>query len=264
MDTSKSSAEIVEIAYVTDDEEAYWELIRTLHGRGTEIEFKIASDLTRSHDAIRRQIGADILGQLGWGNQAFREESISLLIGLLSDQVEDVIASAAFSLGHRKSLEAIEPLRKHLKHLNPRVRFGVAFGLIGLDDLSAIEGLIILSNDTDYDVRNWATFGLGSQCDIDTGELREALINRSEDPDPEIRGEALIGLARRKDAKVIDKVKKELDGEFFGGWAISAAELYPQKSYIPLLLSLSKKLGSEDSEYFMKDIKSALTACEEI
>ena len=145
MDTSKSSAEIVEIAYVTDDEEAYWELIRTLHGRGTEIEFKIASDLTRSHDAIRRQIGADILGQLGWKNQAFRDESISLLIGLLSDQVDDVVASAAFSLGHRDSLEAIEPLKRHLKHLNPRVRYGVACGLMGLNDLSAVEALIILS-----------------------------------------------------------------------------------------------------------------------
>lgn len=258
---TRGSTEISEAAYETQNEEEYWRLIATLHGRGTKTEFLLARGLTGSADPIRREIGADILGQLGWAEQSFQDESVSLLIELLSDPTDDVIASAAFALGHRNSPEAVQALKKHLKHPNPRVRQGVAFGLSCLDDKSAVEGLIVLSEDRDYDVRNWATFGLGSQCDIDTADLREALKIRTEDREPEIRGEALIGLAKRKDSHVKEKIIRELSGEFFGGWAIEAAELYPDTAYIPLLSDLADRLGIEDRKYFSDNIESALAAC---
>jgi HEAT repeat protein len=257
----RSSAEIIEAAHATQDEEEYWNLIAILHGRGTVIEFQAAQELANDLDPVKREIGADILGQLGWEKRTFQKESVSLLIELLTDSVDDVIASAAFSLGHRNSLAAIQPLKKHLRHPNPRVRYGVAFGLNCHDDNSAVEGLIFLSRDTDLEVRNWATFGLGTQCDIDTVDLRNALKARVDDPEPEIRGEALIGLAKRKDENVKEKVIRELSSEFFGGWVIEAAVLYPDKAYIPLLSSLADKLSVEDRAFFLKDIKSALEKC---
>lgn len=90
-----------------------------------------------------------------------------------------------------------------------------------------MNGLIALSKDTNFDVKNWATFGLGSQCDVDNDRLRQALIDRTEDSEQEIRGEALIGRARRKDDRVINKIENELTGEFNGAWPIEAASLYP-------------------------------------
>ena len=258
---NRSTAEIIAAAYATQDEEAYWHLIGTLHGRGTETEFRAAEELAHDQDPIKREIGADILGQLGWAKQHYQQESVAILIKLLSDPCDDVIASAAFSLGHRNDILAVPALKKHLRHPDPRVRHGIAFGLKGLDDEAAVQGLIELSKDADKEVRNWATFGLGSQCDIDTAELRAALIARTEDDNPEIRGEALVGLASRQDRTVTEKIAKELSGEFEGGWAIEAAQLMPDESFAPLLQALLDSLAPPNKEYFGPEIAEAIAAC---
>jgi len=57
--------------------------------------------------------------------------------------------------------------------------------------------------DVDDSVRDWATFGIGSLCDIDTPELRDALAARLADADEEVRGEAVVGLATRGDNRAI-------------------------------------------------------------
>ncbi len=144
----------------------------------------------------------------------------------------------------------------------------MAFGLSGLEEISAIAGLIALSEDTDFDTRNWATFGLGSQCDTDTVELRRALLRRTDDDEAEIRGEALIGLARRKDERVKKLVIRELSEKFHGNWAVEAAEIFPNRAYLPLLTGLLRRLAKEDRTYFADSINSALhsalAACQKI
>ena len=80
-----------------------------------------------------------------------------------------------------------------------------------MTDARAIAALIELSSDPDYDVRNWATFGLGSQIDTDTPAIREALWARLEEPEDEVRGEAWVGLARRGDVRVAAALLRELE-----------------------------------------------------
>ncbi|WP_010116228.1 HEAT repeat domain-containing protein, partial [Acinetobacter sp. P8-3-8] len=174
----ESTNNLILLAYVEDESEIYWNIIAELHSRGSWREFEIAKNLTISNDPIYREIGADILGQLGFSQKKFHQQSVEILINLLNDVNEDVIASSAFSLGHRNDIKAVPFLTNLLNHLNSRVRNGVAFGLSCLENIDAIKGLIYLTNDNNEDVRNWATFGLGNQCEMDLPEIREALYQR--------------------------------------------------------------------------------------
>jgi HEAT repeat protein len=75
--------------------------------------------------------------------------------------------------------------------------------MLGHTDSRAIACLITLSADPEIPVRDWATFGLAVQIDTDTPEIRAALRARLDDPDCDTAGEAMVGLARRKDAQVV-------------------------------------------------------------
>jgi HEAT repeat protein len=57
--------------------------------------------------------------------------------------------------------------------------------------------------DDDEDVRDWATFGLGVQGDMDSVEIRDALFERLSDPNEDVRGEAMAGLGKRRDRRVL-------------------------------------------------------------
>lgn len=272
LDKSQSTAELIAKAYVAhkesdadekneEKEDEYWHIIAKVTKRGSSCEFDAAKALTESKDIVERQIGANILGELGWTEKTFHEESVAILIQLLSDEADDVIASAAFALGHRNDPRGIPHLVKIIGHNNREVRYGVVSGLSGFDDEPAVDALIQLSRDSDYDVRNWATFGLGSLCSMDTEGLRKALIERLSEEDHEIRGEALIGLARLKDENVKEAIMKELIGEFHGGWVLEAAELMGDPDYCPLLRELRVQLEGTEDSCFLKDVDNAILAC---
>jgi HEAT repeat protein len=67
-----------------------------------------------------------------------------------------------------------------------------------------------LAQDTDEHVRDWATFGLGVLGQVDSPEIREALVTRLSDTNLDVREEALVGLAKRKDRKAIPALIGEL------------------------------------------------------
>ena len=248
-------------AYETDDEEHYWKIIGELHKRGSITEFNAAKKLALSKDPKEREISSDILGQLGWSKKTYQHQSVSILIQLLSDNNVRVIASAAFSLGHRNDLRAVPYLTEKIDHQNSRVRMGIVTGLSRLENKIAIGALIKLSYDSDFDVRNWATFGLGSSCEMDTNELREALYKRVLDTEYEIRGEALVGLAMRNDDSILINIIKELEGEFNGIWAVNAAKLLARPLFCKALVELKDRLDHKDKKYFENEINHALSAC---
>lgn len=73
-----------------------------------------------------------------------------------------------------------------------------------MTDERAVGTLLRLMADEDADVRDWATFGLGSMNEVDSSEIREALVNRLDDPNATVAAEALVGLARRGDQRAVD------------------------------------------------------------
>jgi hypothetical protein len=208
-------------------------------------------------------LAADILGQLRKGkNKVYHDESVSILLQLLNDVNDDVVASAAFSLGHRNDVKAIKPLLFLVNHENSFVRKGVVTGLSGHEDKSAIDGLIQLSTDSDYDVQNWAVFGLASLCDRNNKEIRSALFAHVQNKDAEIRGEAMIGLAKRQDKRVKNFIIKELNNLKEGCWVLDAIIEKPDVDYVNPLRQLIHKMSEKSElERHVDDAKEALEAC---
>jgi HEAT repeat protein len=137
----------------------------------------------------------------------------------------------------------------------------VAVGLCGHDELDAIAGLIVLSRDTDDATRDWATFGLAQQTALDTPALRDALAARLTDTDPEIRGEAMIGLASRKDERAATAIEAALRGPFYGDWPLEAVEHLAKPGWIPLIELHHQNADPEDARRFASSFDKALKAC---
>lgn len=197
------------------DSDEYWELIRTLHGIPEQHVFDLAAACCVAASATERALGADVLAQLGhmdeWtGKGPFTDQSVPILRALLQDADEDVLTSAIHALAHH-GLGTAKDFRELARHGSADVRYAVAHA-IGLGDQGEDELrlMIDLTQDVADNVRDWATFALGSQCDLDTPEIREALKLRLDDQDDGARGEAMVGLARRGDVGVAPAIVREL------------------------------------------------------
>jgi HEAT repeat protein len=236
--------------------------LATVHYRGGLQEFQSGLTLLSSSDPFERVVGADVLAQLGWQDRTFLEESVDALLGALRDPNHSVVQSAIIALGHRASPRAIDAVLPFVDHPSADLRDAAVHGLMPHETPIVIDALVKLSRDADRDVRDWATFTLASQFDSDSSTLRVALRERVEDPDPEIRGEALVGLARRRDSGVITAILRELRGEFHGDWAVQAAGLLGDPQFLPALRSLRAVLRGKDAVYFEGTLESAIAACE--
>lgn len=249
-DDSRSTTELVSIALANphddDDESLYWEAIWTLRRRATFEVFEAARRLCESHCPIEQQAGCDILAQLGAPEMAFASASFPLAVSVLqrTDNL-DTLYSSLSALGWLGDLRGVDFILPFLDHPDKDIRFGVTHALTALrEDQRSIDGLVRLTSDTHIEVRDWATFGLGTISEFDTPEIRSALLARLNDPDHVTRCEALVGLARRKDKRIIDTLVRELSNNEVHDLAVeAAAELGDPRCY-PILLRLRETAGS--------------------
>lgn len=237
---SRSTQELIELMLKEKNEN----VLGILHCRGNHEVFSAASKLCNSQNPRARELGADILGQLGIPERTFPDETLEILLRLLErEQDTDVLCSIGIALGHLHDARAISSLVQLKNHSSPSVRYGVVFGLLGYEDELAINTLIELSSDQDNEVRNWATFGLGSQIETDTTAIREALyqrfLNENTEENYEIYGEALVGLAKRKDSRILTRLIEELSSDYVGVLAVEAAEEFADSRLYPALMQLA-------------------------
>lgn len=233
-----------------------------VHYRGAREEYNLGIEYSRRSDPLDRVTGADILAQLGWADRSFLDESVAALIRLLEDADEEVVTAAAVALGHREDPGAIPQLLRLADHPNVAIRLGVVHGLTGHSHPDAIQAMIQLSADSDHDVRNWATFGLGSQIDDDSPGIREALRANLADPDHEIRCEAIVGLAERKDPQVPDILIREWESsETVSLLSIDAAGITASARLIEHLERFRTELPLEDDALFKSALDDAIKAC---
>jgi HEAT repeat protein len=239
------------------DEDRAWDALGALHWRGTHEVLDWAVRLCQSFCAVERRVGADILGQLGVPERAFPEPCFHTLLSMLErEQDHAVLASILVALSHFHKPEAIGPASRFRRHADPDVRHGVVDALTGHEDARAIDFLIELTGDPETHVRDWATFALGSQVEMDTPALREALVERLADEDDDTRCEALVGLARRGDRRVRTALCKELESDSVGSLAVEAAALIGDPELHPALIAL-RNWWDVDEEL----LEEAIEAC---
>ncbi len=199
------------------DDEAAWEAVCALRRVGTKEVFDKAAEWCESTNPLIRARGVDVLAQLGktveHPSNNFPEESYSVITGLLQRETEPrPLAAAIAALGHLDNPRAVPLIINFHSHPNPEVRFDVAFALGCFpNETLSVETLLHLMKDTEGDVRDWATFGLGVLGDNASPEILDALVERMSDSDEDVREEAMVGLGKRKDRRVLSVLLSALE-----------------------------------------------------
>lgn len=199
-----------------NDDDEPWGAVHDLRGLGTREVFQKAAAWCGSEDPLKRTRGAEVLAQLGKTaenpNTLFADESFEIIATLLQKEADPrPMASAIAALGHLAQTPAVPIIASFRSHTSAEVRFDVAFALGCFpNDPQSIPALIELMRDSDCDVRDWATFGLGVLGEADSDEIRAALVRNLKDRHQDTREEAIAGLAIRKDLRALRPLLKEL------------------------------------------------------
>ena len=260
----RSTEELIRLA-LTSDEVAANDALRVLWYKRPEEILRIGHSLGTSADPKERELAAQILGQGGIPEHIPAEQSLPILLPMLEQESDPIVlASIAVALGDIGDPKGIEPLMRLKDHPDENVRYGVVQGLLHQRDDRAVEALMNLTEDQDRDVRDWATFALGRMVDIDTPAVRSALWARVDDTHDEVRGEALLGLARRKDAQVVDALLQELSRsgkqitEQVFAAIVEAGKVLGDPRLCP---TLSRLHGITSTEFEPTDVQNALARC---
>ena len=250
-------------AYHEEDDDIYINYIHILRTRGNEEVFKLTKQLVYSKDSVFRDIAASILGQFGYKTKLHKGESVYLLNKLLNDKNEDVITSAIYAFGHRKCSRYAEKLASFITLNSKQVNEALAFTLGHYTHKKAIETLILLMKNKDFDTRNWATFELAQISEVNTPKICDALFNNLSDKEFEVRGEALLGLALRKDIRVKAAILEDFQADFYGSWIFDAIIEMPDREYIQYFDTYVNSLHEDDIKAFKSNIEGARQALKE-
>lgn len=241
----------------------YWNYVSELRKRKTEFIFERSVQLTKSKVLEERILGVDILSQLGYP-RLHKKEVINILFHLLKTETDrKIISTLLYGISHNNekiSNEKIDLICSFKNHNSVIVRHSLTHALCTLENEKAIHTLIKLSNDKDADVRDWATFGLGSQLEIDNEKIRNALWNRVTDETEGARFEAISGLAQRQDSRIKEILIKELGHiNEHGSLILESIEQLKDKSMIPYLekqIVINKRSKKVNEQWLLNTINT--------
>lgn len=131
--------------------------------------------------------------------------------------------------------------------------------LAGSDFAAAnLRRLIKMTGDEDPANRDWATLLLAQQ-DLDSPEIREALLRAAEDDIDAVRAEAILGVAQRDKSLALPLVQKELARTSVAMPIFEAAALVADPSLVDDLRAFAQPSGDD----FLDGLAlEALKACE--
>ena len=265
-DADDDLKDLLQRATATTDRESEerWDIVRHLHGKTDRRTFEAASVLARSGDLQQRVLGLDILAQVGYrASRPFADETLPVVLEACDDDRWEVLDSAIAALGHLSDIRGLPAVLRHADHPSEEVRFAVAVALPTvageLPDDGVIAAMIRLSQDVDGEVRDWATMGLGTRLEVDNPAIRDALAARLDDDEGDTAGEALLGLALRKDSRALAPLLAWLDDQP-GNLVVEAAAALGSPEALPALLRL-KEEGWEEGDPRPSVLDDAIQAC---
>jgi HEAT repeat protein len=244
----KSSEELfAAIKEMDEEDDAAWEAVTVLRLRGTADVFQTAKEFSRSENPKARASALRVLAQLGAGKpdveRPFLAGCVSIALIHLEDENEEVVRAAAWALSHLCTQDGIQALIKLRSHSDPDVRLAVASCTQLSMHPEVVKTLSALMEDETDEVRNWATFNLGSLVPIiegdcsfpDSPDIRIALRKRLEDTCEDARREAIWGLARRRDPVGLGLLLQQLESEdWWSGDEMAAEETLGLPSGTPI------------------------------
>jgi HEAT repeat protein len=240
----------IDAALGTFDEECRWDLIDGILTECPDDVLEVSASLLADDLDRGRALGADILGRLVGVEPKCRVAVVSALMAALAvEKVPAPTASIVAALGHvgdPVTLGSIFPLAYDP---DAEVRLAVAFAVATISPQPLVPearaALIRLSSDAEPEVRDWATFGLGTLTDDDGPDVRAALLARAEDANHEARAEALFGLAVRRDPRAVPHLIRALQSPLVGVLEVEAAAAAADPRLLPALWAL-QQAGAAD------------------
>jgi HEAT repeat protein len=240
----------IEAALGTYDEDCRWDLIAGILTECSDDVLEEAACLLRSDLERARTLGADILGRLVGIEPNCRPVVLSALLAAMAvEKSSSAKASIVAALGHVDDPGTLGLVFPLAGDPSAEVRLAVAFAVATISPQplapEARTALISLSRDGDPEVRDWATFGLGTLSDADGPDVRAALLARAEDASHEARAEALFGLAVRRDPRAVPHLIRALQSPLVGGLEVDAAAAAADPRLLPALWAL-QQAGAAD------------------
>ena len=250
-------------AIANQESDERWEIVRQLHARSDRATFDAACALARSADVNERILGIDILSQIGYAdNRPFHQDTLAILLASSEDEQSSATSAAITALGHLADPRSRSAVVRASTDASPDVRCAAATALPRVSGdppaPEVITALTRLTDDEDGDVRDWATFGLGSQLDADSAAIRAALTARLHDESGDTAGEALLGLARRHDPLALRPLLASLQTDP-GNLIVQAAAELGAREALPALLRLKAQGWGDGPDRAVLD--QAIAAC---
>lgn len=246
-------------------DKTYWDNIRELRSRANANIFNACVKLIKSSKPKDRIIGIDILAQLGLTPRPFFKQSRKLFFDILKKEKNPkALLSVLYAIGHNNEklkTDEIAILVSFKDNADEGVREGLVYALLSVDNKLAIDTLIHLTTDKVSHIRDWATFGIGTQIERDNKFIREALWLRVDDKDRFTKFEAIFGLAKRKDTRVKEKIIRELLQWEYETLLFEAIIELKDRDFLPLLKQnlIKARKDKKNNADWIKELKSCIS-----
>ncbi|RYG59224.1 hypothetical protein EON80_25955 [bacterium] len=208
--------------------------------------------------AIKRKSACDALGQLRAHGSPHQKQITNLLLEHISgEKDEPILCSIIAALGQgEREARILNAILSNAEHPSPTVRWRVVCELGKYRDPTAVEALILRTQDEDEGVRQGTNYELAS-LNVDSPAIREAFMIGLSDEEPIVREAALYGLARLGDERVVPALLREFDAD--GNSKIFHAEQNPPEDTFMLAL---RKMADEEFTGDSAELKTAIARCE--